>query len=1358
MLQCPDQAPPIAGPRPQSDSDAYRRSLFEQRSKGVLVLDRDHRVMDANAHAASMLGRSPEDLLQSGLADLVAAAELPLVLRALDELVAHEVPATEQVFARADGAPVQVEMTMRRLDSTRTLVLLTDISARLARERQLHALSQAVEQSSESILITDLAACIEYVNRAALASSGYSRAELIGRNASILQSGQTPPATYEAMWSRLRQGQPWKGLLFNRRRNGSEYVEFAGITPIRNPAGEVTHFLAVKEDVTEKKRMGEELDRHRHHLEELVAQRTAELTEAKRAAIASSEAKSAFLAAMSHEIRTPMNGVIGIVDVLRQSSLDGYQTDLANTIRESAFALLGIIDSILDFSKIEAGHMVLEREPVALQQLAESIGEGLQPVAGDRGVRLSVYVDPALPGTIVSDALRLRQILNNLIGNAIKFSAGLERSGRVSLRAVADGDGKLRLQVSDNGIGIAPEKLARVFEPFEQAEGSTTRRYGGTGLGLTICRRLAEALGGTIEIQSTPGVGTTIAAVLPIVQGEAAPAGAAAADSALAGVDCHIVLSDPAQARDWCSMLKAAGAQAHSWPALQDFNARPARAVAPPLVLVLEADAAADALDADGRAAGGAAALHLVRLQPGARRRPRLLGPGRVSLDTAALRREALLQAVLLACGRATPAPEEFGRTMPPGAVVAPSIEQAVAQGRLVLVAEDNDINRKVIQRQLALLGIAVDVANDGLAALERWRSGRYGLLLTDLHMPGLDGYQLTAAIRQEEGAGRRLPIIALTANALQGEDQRCRAAGMDDYISKPVQLELLGAKLARWLPPAADPGRAPPVAGGAGQRSDGAGAAGPARAAAPALPVAPALDERVLAALIGDDAALIAEFLSDYAVSAAASATELRAAAALDRWDTVAGVAHRLKSSSASVGALGLADTCARIESAGEAGEVPALQALLPAFEAELTRVLRHLEGGAVPLAAAPELPADPAPVVLLVDDDPQFLQLLEQQLAALGIGPVQACRSGAQALDWLQGRSTASLLILLDLNMPEMDGIKFMRHLSERGYEGMLGLVSGADLRVLQTASKLALAYRLNVLGHQQKPFTPDRLSLLVDRWRAHRPAEGHTVQASYAPQEIRLAIAAGQLRLLYQPSVNLADGRCNGVEALVRWQHPRDGLLSPNRFLAVAEGHGLIDELTQAVLRIAIDQAACWRAAGLTLRMAVNVSMHNLARLDFPDFVDDELARHGLPAQQLALEVTESRLMHDVHTPMDILTRLHLKGIGLSIDDFGTGQSSMSQLRGIPFNELKIDRSVVRGCRAEDAPRALFATSLAMAQQLGMKAVAEGVEDRSDWDFVRAAGCDHAQGYFIGRPMVAEALPQWAAQWRQTFENLG
>ena len=246
---------------------------------------------------------------------------------------------------------------------------------------------------------------------------------------------------------------------------------------------------------------------------------------------------------------------------------------------------------------------------------------------------------------------------------------------------------------------------------------------------------------------------------------------------------------------------------------------------------------------------------------------------------------------------------------------------------------------------------------------------------------------------------------------------------------------------------------------------------------------------------------------------------------------------------------------------------------------------------------------------------------------------------------------------------------------------------------------------------------------------------------------------AIAAGQLENFYQPKVELSSGNVVGVETLVRWRHPVDGLVFPDQFIPLAEEHGLIDALTRTVLTAALQQTRRWQEAGVDLNVAVNVSMDNFSSLEFPDFIARSAEKAAVPVTNLILEITESRLMKNPLAALDIITRLRLKRIKLSIDDFGTGHSSLAQLRDLPFDELKIDRSFVHGaCRHGDL-RAIVEASLAMARKLGMKVVAEGPETREDWDFLQAAGCNMAQGYFIAKPMPASELQGWLSEWEST-----
>ncbi|PXW99431.1 PAS domain S-box-containing protein [Sphaerotilus hippei] len=408
----------------------------------------------------------------------------------------------------------------------RLIGTVQDVTDRVTVETQLHKLAQAVEQSTESIVITDLEGRIEYVNESFVHNTGYSRAEAIGRNPRMLQSGQTPAGTFGELWTTVRSGRTWKGELFNRRKDGTEYIDFAIVTPLRQHDGRITHYVAVQEDITAKKRMREELDEHRHRLEELVDKRTAELSLARAAAESANRAKSAFLANMSHEIRTPMNAILGLTHLLRRDRLADYQAERLSKIEGAARHLLSIINDILDISKIEAGRVQLEDRDFALASVLDHVHSLIGESARAKGLRVVVDGDH-VPGWLRGDVTRVRQALLNYAGNAVKFTP----SGSITLSAelLEQRDDQLlvRFAVQDTGIGLDPQQLSRLFEAFEQADASTTRQHGGTGLGLAITRRLAQLMGGDAGASSVPGQGSTFWFTVRLQRGQPVRPGAA---------------------------------------------------------------------------------------------------------------------------------------------------------------------------------------------------------------------------------------------------------------------------------------------------------------------------------------------------------------------------------------------------------------------------------------------------------------------------------------------------------------------------------------------------------------------------------------------------------------------------------------------------------------------------------------------------------------------------------------------------------------------------------------------------------------------------------------------------------------
>ena len=487
-------------------------TILRTASDGIHVLDSNGTLIEANDTFLNRLGYDGTAVGRLHVSEWDVQFNAQALRQRLESLLATHHPTIFETRHRCrDGRILDVEISACTIDIEGALAVYCaarDITERRQFEAKIHQLSMAVEQTPNSIVITNLAAEIEYVNEAFVATTGYSVEEVVGKNPRILQSGKTASSTHADMWNALMQGRPWKGELTNVRKDGSEYVEFAIIMPLRQADGSVSHYVAFKEDITEKKLIGDELDRHRHHLEELVGERTRELALARQQAVAASRAKSTFLANMSHEIRTPMNGILGMAHLLRRAGVTPKQAERLDTIDASGKLLLGIINDILDLSKIEAGKLVLECIPVTISTLLTNISELLAERARAKNLRFLIEAE-MMPLNLRGDPTRLQQCLLNYATNAVKFT----EKGTVTLRAICqeetEVDVLVRFEVQDTGIGIPQEAMTRLFGSFEQADNSTTRKYGGTGLGLSITRRLAELMGGRTGAESLPGVGST---------------------------------------------------------------------------------------------------------------------------------------------------------------------------------------------------------------------------------------------------------------------------------------------------------------------------------------------------------------------------------------------------------------------------------------------------------------------------------------------------------------------------------------------------------------------------------------------------------------------------------------------------------------------------------------------------------------------------------------------------------------------------------------------------------------------------------------------------------------------------------
>ena len=395
--------------------------------------------------------------------------------------------------------------------------------------------------------------------------------------------------------------------------------------------------------------------------------------------------------------------------------------------------------------------------------------------------------------------------------------------------------------------------------------------------------------------------------------------------------------------------------------------------------------------------------------------------------------------------------------------------------------------------------------------------------------------------------------------------------------------------------------------------------------------------------------------------------------------------------------------------------------------------------------------MPAALPTTVMVVDDEPFMLGLLQRGLKQLGIAAVTVHDNAHAALQDLADTQAMPDLILLDVNMPGMDGVEFIRRLADHHYAGALILVSGEDQHVLESIDKLVRAHGIHSLGHLGKPIDPATLAARMANWANTAGDRRRAERKSCRPEELRAAIAEGALINHYQPIVAVATGELVGVEAMPRLPFADGTTLYPEQFVGVAESHGLIGELTDAVLTAALAQAKAWRDAGLALQLSVEVSIASMIRLGFPDAVMQHAVAAGVPPESVVLEVSERQLLAKHSNELDVFNRLRLKRFHLTIDEFGAGHSSLTQLRDIPFDGIKIHRSFVHGAAANDKLRAIYGASLSVGQALRMKVLADGLQDRADWDLLSRTGCDLAQGPLIARPMPGEELAGWAETWR-------
>ncbi len=896
----------------------------------------------------------------------------------------------------SSGAMEQQKEILARQSRNELMMMLKAKNDELeARALEMSKLSGAVTYSPVSVVITDQSGRIEYVNPKFAEITGYSAAEALGKTPRILNSGTHGPEFYRELWNTILSGQQWHGEFCNLRKDGTVFWESTNISPIRNASGEITHFVAVKEDVTETKKMSQELSKQLHELKE--ARRAMlnimkDLEIAKQQAEEASEAKASFLANMSHEIRTPMNAIIGFSNLAIKTDLDRKQRDYLSKIQQSGKHLLGIINDILDFSKIEAGKLSVEQTEFELGKVLENVSNLISEKTSAKGLELVFSVEKGISNHLVGDPLRLGQILVNYANNAVKFTEQGEIVVSVKVLEETDQDGLFHFAVRDTGIGLTQEQIGKLFQSFQQADMSTSRKYGGTGLGLAISKKLANLMGGDVGVESESGKGSSFWFTARLGKG------VAKAKKYLPEPDLRgrriLVVDDNEMSRTVLSemlegMTFVVKDVSSGRTALEEISVSAEKGEPYDIVLLDWQMPGLDGIET-------ARAIRKLPITP----QPHMI------MVTAYGREEILKEAAQAGLEDVLIKPVSSstmfdtlvqvlggrrGEERAEEQSVTTGIENLVAiKGSSILLVEDNEFNQQIASELLTDAGFKVDVAENGQKCIEMLDKHGYDIVLMDMQMPVMDGVTATREIRKNESF-RDLPIIAMTANVMEADIDKCREAGMWDHVGKPIDPDELFNKLLKWVKPRGTVEVQEtvfvPLKEAAREKTRVSGQDD--------LPDIPGLDTSLGLKRVVGKKDFYLTMLRKYIDNQSEAPAQIRQSLEAGDYATAERLAHTAKGVSGNIGATRLQELAAAVEKAIKDGESPdviegllgpfadahallvtGLQEALPA-----SKSTEKTDGGTASVDREQGVAACKSLAALLINDDSEALDLFEER-----------------------------------------------------------------------------------------------------------------------------------------------------------------------------------------------------------------------------------------------------------------------------------------------------------------------------------------------------------------------------------------